>query len=601
LYELRAFLSIEAGRPRGPLVKLAVLAVLVGLLELAAVALIVPAVAIITDPASLAHLPVFGDSARTLSELPWRQALMIVMALLVCTYVVKVGVQSYYYRFQTDLAARWQSELATRLMRLYLGAPYQFHLQRHSAELIRNMTSAVQQFYGDFLNALFSLVSDATAAFALIIVLLIVAPGPALLAGTLMIAIYAAQHQVFQGIHSRLGRENMDIRRRVQLNLQQGLGAGKELRVARREAFFLEGFSEIQELLRMNVSRFEFARRLPPVVGEMAIIACMSVAVLILVYIVPDPAHVLTSLGVLAAAAFRLSPLANRIVGATAVMHHARASLATIIKEIDTLGSLAVPGASDDRPVSFQAEIELRQVAFRYPGRGGPALADINLVIRYGEVVGIVGSSGAGKTTLIDIILGLFVPTEGAFLVDGNIIEGRLNAGYVAQDIFILDDTLRRNIAFGVPDRQIDEARVREVVRLASLDRVVSQLPRGLDTELGERGSSLSGGQRQRVGIARALYPNPKLLVLDEATSAMDAKTEEEITGAIAELRKSVTMIIIAHRLSTVRNCDRLILLDEGRITERGTFEELHERNSVFRSMVRAASLGHSDFLPETA
>jgi ATP-binding cassette subfamily C protein len=304
---------------------------------------------------------------------------------------------------------------------------------------------------------------------------------------------------------------------------------------------------------------------------------------------------------VLAAAAFRLSPLANRIVGATAVMHHARASLATIIKEIDTLGSLAVPDATDDRPVSFQAQIELRQVTFRYPGRNRPALADINLVIRYGEVVGIVGSSGAGKTTLIDILLGLFVPTEGIFLVDGNIIEGRLNAGYVAQDIFILDDTLRRNIAFGVPDRQIDEARVREVVKLSSLDRVVSQLPRGLDTELGERGSSLSGGQRQRVGIARALYPNPKLLVLDEATSAMDAKTEEEITGAIAELRKSVTMIIIAHRLSTVRKCDRLILLDEGRITERGTFEELHERNSVFRSMVRAASLGHSDFLPETA
>src|SRR5262249_52478601 len=441
-----------------------------GLLELAAVALIVPAVAVISDPTSLARLPIFGSDARRLSELPWRQSLIIIMLLLVCTYVVKVGVQACYYRFQTELAARWQSELAIRVMRLYLGAAYQFHLQRHSAELIRNMPGSVQQFYGDFLNALFGLVADGAAALALIIVLLIVVPGPALLAGTLMIVIYAAQHQVFQRVHFRLGHENIELRRRVQLNLQQGLGAIKELRVGRRETFFLASFSEIQEQLRKNVARFEFARRLPPLVGEIAIIACMCAAVLILVYLVPEPGHVLTSLGLLAAAAFRLSPLANRIVAATAVMHHARASLITIVKELDTLGSLAAVDPAQDRPVSFQTQIELRGVAFRYPGRGDPALADIDLVIRRGEVVGIVGSSGAGKTTLIDILLGLFVPTQGMLLVDGKIVDGRLNAGYVAQDIFILDDTLRRNIAFGVPDKRIDEARVREVIKLASLD-----------------------------------------------------------------------------------------------------------------------------------
>ncbi|HWF47501.1 MAG TPA: ABC transporter ATP-binding protein [Bryobacteraceae bacterium] len=601
MYELRAFLSIETGRPKWPLVKMALLAALVGMLELAAVALIVPAMAVISDPSGVAHLPVFGTSARALSEMPWRQALITVMALLVFTYVLKNGVQSYYYRYQTELAARWQSDLASRLMKLYLGAPYQSHLQRHSSELIRNMTIAVQQFYGDFLNAIFSLVSDCTAAFALIVVLLVVAPGPALLGGALMVSIYAAQYYVFRRVHARLGHENIDLRRRMQLNLQQGLGAIKEVRVAGREVFFLQSFLSIQELLGSNIARFEFARRLPPVAGEAAIISCMSVAVLVLLYVVSEPSHVLGALGVLAAAAFRLSPLANRIVGATAVMHNARASLVVITKELESFGVLALGHAIDGQRVSFQREIELRNVKFCYPGRSQAALEDISLVVRSGEVVGVIGSSGAGKTTLIDILLGLFVPMEGAILVDGSVIRGRLNAGYVAQDVFVLDDSLRRNIAFGRPDQEIDEARVGEVVRLASLDRFVSQLPQGLDTELGERGSSLSGGQRQRVGIARALYPRPTLLVLDEATSAVDAKTEEQITGAIAELRRSVTMIIIAHRLGTVRNCDRLILLNDGRIAEQGTFEELHDRSSDFRSMVRAASLGRSDFLPESA
>jgi ATP-binding cassette subfamily C protein len=580
---------------------MALLAALVGALELGAVALIVPAMAVISDPSEVSHLPVFGTSARALSGLPWREALLVVMALLVFTYVLKNGVQSYYYRYQTHLAARWQSDFASRLMRLYLEAPYLFHLQRHSAELIRNMTSAVQQFYGDFLNALFSLVSDCTAALALIIVLLIVAPGPALLAGGLMISVYAGQYYVFRRIHARLGHENIELRRGVQLNLQQGLGAIKEVRVAGREAFFLKGFSSIQELLGSNIARFEFARRLPPVAGEATIISCMSVAVLVLVSVVSEPSHVLAALGVLAAAAFRLSPLANRIVAATAVMHNARASLMAITKELDSLEGPVLPGALEGCRVSFQREIELRDVKFRYPGRDRAALNKVSLVIRSGEVIGIIGSSGAGKTTLIDILLGLFVPMEGTILVDGNVIQGRLNAGYVAQDVFILDDSLRRNIAFGLPDQEIDEARIREVVKLASLDSFVSQLPQGLDTELGERGSSLSGGQRQRVGIARALYPSPTLLVLDEATSAVDAKTEEQITGAIGGLRRSVTMIIIAHRLATVKNCDRLILLNDGRIAGQGTFEELHERNAEFKSMVRAASLNRSEFLPESA
>jgi ATP-binding cassette subfamily C protein len=480
--------------------------------------------------------------------------------------------------------------LANKLFRSYLSSPYQIHLQRNSAELIRNITVLVQQFYGEFLNAGLGLAIDLAAAGSLVILLLVIAPVPALAAGLLLIVIYTLQHRIFQRIHSRMGSENAELVREEQQALQQSFGAFKELRALRCDDHFLGHFSKLNERVRENVSHYEFSRRLPLIFGELAMMFCVSAAVLAMVVLVPDPARFLISVGILATAAFRLSPLANRIVGALGTKSRAQAGLAILAQEIEA--GRDGPNAPLSFAVVWRRKIELRDVSYSYPKRDPEVLKNVNLAISHGEMVGVVGPSGSGKTTMVDILLGLLTPSRGEVLVDEKRLEAdqQILAGYVPQEIFIFDDTLRRNIALGVPDDEIDDARIHELLRVVVLQALTESLPNGLDTRLGERGSALSGGQRQRIGIARALYAAPAFLVMDEATSALDLGTEQEIGETIAALRKKVTILVVAHRLSTVRMCDRLVMMAEGRIADQGTFSELAARNTQFRGMVELAT-----------
>ncbi len=571
------------------MIRIMMLGVLVGLLELASMTLVIPAIALTTGSGGLG-LPLPNWVRGALEQSTWRASLLIIIGLLFASYSIKSLVQVVYYRSHTALTARWQSELATRLLKGQIEAPYDFYLQRHSASLIHKVTVLVHETYGRYLNALFSLVVDSASALALIILSLIAAPVPALVAGTMMALIYVIQHHVFQKIHTRLGNESVDLLRHEQFALNQSLGAFREMRIGHREPYFLGQFEKLQDAIRANTFQFEFTRRLPPVFGELTIILCVSLAVLVLMSTTPDPGRVAISLGLLAAVAFRLSPLANRIVGATGTIQNAEAGVRLLAAELSESGAAAVPPAG--APVRLLRDIELARVSYCYPGRDAPAISDIDLTICKGHVVGVVGGSGAGKTTLIDIILGLLTPTEGTVFVDGRPIEKErhLSAGYVPQEIFLFDDTLRANIAFGASPKIVDDDEIRRVLRVTRLEELAASLPAGLDTKLGERGRHLSGGQRQRVGIARALCGKPELLVLDEATSAMDTHTEERITDAISALRGDVTIIVIAHRLSTVRNCDSIIMLDGGRSVGQGTFDELYAHNSMFKSMVRSAS-----------
>jgi ATP-binding cassette subfamily C protein len=277
----------------------------------------------------------------------------------------------------------------------------------------------------------------------------------------------------------------------------------------------------------------------------------------------------------------------------TEVRYNAAASR-KIAAELD--GFLPKTAKGAPQAISFEREVTLRDVTVRYPGADGLALDRVSFAIKKGEAIALVGPSGAGKTTLVDVLIGLIAPSEGALEIDGEAL-GEANraawqaiVGYIPQNVYLMDDTLRRNIAFGLEDDAIDERRLTEAVAAAQLDEVVRGMPDGLATSVGERGVRLSGGQRQRVGIARVLYLDAKLLVLDEATSALDGATERDIVEAIERLRGERTMVIIAHRLSTVRNCDRLIHLDGGRVLETGTWEDLETRSEPFRRLLSAVS-----------
>jgi ATP-binding cassette subfamily C protein len=248
-------------------------------------------------------------------------------------------------------------------------------------------------------------------------------------------------------------------------------------------------------------------------------------------------------------------------------------------------------------PLVLEREIKLVDVALTYPNAPRPALDGVSIAIRRGESIAFVGGSGAGKTTIVDTIIGLLQPSEGHVEIDGHKLEGEIVArwrkaiGYIPQVVYLSDDTIKRNVAFGVDDREIDAARVERALAAASLDELVASLPDGIDTFVGERGVRLSGGQRQRIGIARALYLEPRVLVLDEATSSLDGVTERQIVDAIEKLRTDRTMIVIAHRLSTVRSCDRLVFMEHGRIQDVGSWEEIHARNPGFQRLVELSSV----------
>jgi ATP-binding cassette, subfamily B, bacterial PglK len=306
-----------------------------------------------------------------------------------------------------------------------------------------------------------------------------------------------------------------------------------------------------------------------------------------------EPSGALPLLGLYAYAGFRVIPSANRIMTYVNDLRYSRAWIHDLRADLAALPAPPPAPAGAAEPIRFGRELALERVSYAYAGAGDAVLTGVELTIARGESIGIVGPSGAGKSTLVDLLLGLLEPTAGRITVDGRDIASALGSwqrhiGYVPQEPFLLDDTIRRNVAFGIADADVDDRRVTTALRRAQLAEFVGGLRDGLDTLLGERGTRLSGGQRQRVAIARALYHDPEVLVFDEATSALDTTTERELIDSLEALRGVKTLVVIAHRLSTVRRCDRLALLRDGRLADVGSYDELIERDAAFRAMAAA-------------
>lgn len=302
------------------------------------------------------------------------------------------------------------------------------------------------------------------------------------------------------------------------------------------------------------------------------------------------------TLGLFATAAFRLLPSANRLAMAVQQIRFAQAHTETLRAEVQAAGRYF--GTAQGSPLTIGQAIRLVDVNYRYDGGHVNALTDVSLVIPEGQSIGFIGESGSGKSTLVDVILGLLPPVSGHVLVDDSDIHDHLsgwlaNVGYVPQSIFLTDDTIRRNVAFGVDDERVDETAVDRAIRAARLDEFVGSLPAGKQTVVGERGVRLSGGQRQRIGIARALYRDPQVLILDEATSALDGPTEKEVMAAVNALHGQKTLIIVAHRLTTVANCDVLYRLENGRVVASGSLA--HVCQDAGLEVRKAADVAHWD------
>ena len=562
---------------RGALV-LFVLMVVGMLLETLGISLIIPAITLMMQGDLIAKYPAISPVLGLLGASSQTELIKVAMLGLVGVYLVKNLFLAFLIQNQTHFSFDVQANMSQRLFTIYLRQPYTFHLQRNSAELIRNIAGEVGQFSGILISTLM-LTTELMVLAGIAVLLLLVEPVGALIVSIVLGGAGWGFHYITRERITRWGEERQIHDGLRTQHLQQGLGGAKDVILLGRESDFLAQY-QVHNVKGTRVSKQQTTLQgFPRLMFEFLAAAGLAILVLTMVSQGRDMASIVPTLGLFAAAAFRLMPSINRVLAAVQALRYTLPAVNTLYDEFNL--NFIKPNSqqiSNSKP--FAQEISLCNVTYHYPGVSSLALDGISINIRKGESVGLIGPSGSGKSTLVDVILGLLAPSGGHVMVDGCDLQQGLrqwqdHIGYVPQAIYLTDDTLRRNVAFGLANEQIDDKAVIRAVKAAQLEDFISTLPQGLATIVGERGVRLSGGQRQRIGIARALYHDPEILVLDEATSALDNATEQGVMEAVAALKGSKTIIVVAHRLSTVANCDRLYRLGRGKIVEQGTPEEI--------------------------
>jgi ABC-type multidrug transport system fused ATPase/permease subunit len=459
-------------------------------------------------------------------------------------------------------------------MEKYLHAPYEFHLQKNSAQLIRNLTTEANQLVTYVLNPSLVIISEAFVVIAVGVFLLVVEPQGTIIVMSLLIVMSYAFQRILGGFSQRIGKIRQHTDGLIIQNSQESLGGIKDVKILGKEEQFFKDFQKNNLTLADSSAKQSAISQLPRMYLETIGVMAFSILILLLIIQGDDFSEVVPVLAVFALAAFRLLPSANRLLSSVNSLRFAESVITSLYEEMTMITPKAFQAAKpyiQPPRITFHQNIELRDVSYRYPKSETFGLLDINLTVRKGESIGVVGKSGSGKSTLSDLILGLLQPTTGVINVDGVSIDQNMKGwqrsiGYVRQDIFLLDDSIIRNIAFGEKDGEIDNDKITNAIKEAQLVELIESLPEGINTRLGERGVRLSGGQKQRIGIARALYRNAPILIFDEATSALDNETEAEIVSAIKNLKGTRTMVVIAHRLSTIEHCDRVVELKNGRI-----------------------------------
>lgn len=570
---------LEPSQRRGAVVLFALM--LVGMvLEMLGVGLVVPALALFSREDIAVRYPVLRPVLAFFGN-PDQMTLVIGgLLVLLGVYALKALFLGFLAWRQSRFVFSLQARISQRLFATYLLKPYTFHLQRNSAELIRNATTEVWLFTNRVMSSIMLLLKESLVLAGLCALLLFVEPLGAVVVVGLFVFFGWGFYALTRKYVSRWGKvRHKHDGLRIQ-HLQQGIGGVKDVKVLGRESEFLAQFAFHNRKTARVGERETTMQQIPRLWIEL--IAVGTLVVLVVTMIARDGSldGVIPKLGLFAAAAFRLMPSVNRILSSLQTIRFGMPVMDMLRRELDPGVTASPLSARKKEKMPFSRELRLEGVSYSYPSARTPAIKNVSLSVFKGETVGFIGSSGAGKSTIVDLILGLLVPDAGSVAVDGKNIGENLRGwqdciGYVPQSIFLTDDTLRKNVAFGVPDDLVDDTAVRAALKAAQLDAFVDGLADGIETVVGERGVRLSGGQRQRIGIARALYHDPAVLVLDEATSALDTGTEQGVMEAVNALHGEKTIIIVAHRLSTVEQCDRLYRLEEGRVVDKGEADEV--------------------------
>jgi len=565
--------------------------------ETASVASILPFMAVVMDPGVLFKYP-WLEQTLALFNIQTQQGAVIGAGVLTVA-VLAIGnvVTAANLWIQTHYIALARRELSSELFTGYLYLPYSFHVQRDTPSLGRVIGGDVESALGGFLASLLGVVAKGLSGLVLISLIIVVDPTVAL--GTVLVlgCGYMFVYRLIRARQVRLGAKMVEASLAVGRISLEGLSGVKELRVLGRESSstvdYKKSFGELTDTQASNL----LASALPRYVIEVFAYAGI-VAVTLAFVIKGEGTAAIPSLALYALAGNRLVPIFQQFFAAAITIKYHTRAVESLEADLAIVRQSPSPALIDDtNSLSFKQEINLSHLTFSYPNANRPALNDISLRIPQNQSIGFVGRTGSGKTTLADVILGLYTPGSGSISVDGialtedNARAWRKRVGYVPQTVFLTNASVARNIALGIPEDQIDHAAVLRAAHMAQADEFISQMPDGYDTVVGERGVKLSGGQRQRLGIARALYHNPDVLVFDEATSALDGMTEDAVMQAVQTLSAERTMILIAHRLRTVQACDRIVMLEAGKIVADGSYTELANNSIAFRTLSGTADL----------
>ncbi|MDH4199607.1 MAG: ABC transporter ATP-binding protein/permease [Spirochaetia bacterium] len=549
-------------------------------LETLGVGILFPVMVIMGQKDLTIRYPIVAPVVAYLGNPTQNQLIVGVLLVLVGIFFIKNLFLAFIAWRQVRYSSGIQTNLAQRLFSTYLRLPYTFHLQRNSAQLAHNIGEV--NVFTSVIGSSMTMLTESLAFLGIVVLLLMAEPlGVMILIIVLGVAVWSF-HSVTRSRITRWGeaRQHHDALRGK--HMYQGLGGVKDVKLLGREKTFLAQFQLHSSQGARVAGSQAILQQLPRLWLELLAVTGLALLVMSMLGQGFSTERIVPTLGLFAAAAFRLLPSVNRMIAGIQLLRYQLPSVNLMYEEArQTIVEPDLILESDNTTnYFFKNEICLSNISYIYPGASAQSIDDVSIIISKGETVGFIGPSGSGKSTMVDIILGLLPPADGKVLVDGDDIQKNLRVwqnqiGYVPQAIYLTDDTLRHNVAFGLPNEEIDDVAVQRAIKDAQLEEFVAGLPNGLETIVGERGIRLSGGQRQRIGIARALYHDPAVLVLDEATSALDTSTEQGVMRAVTALHGSKTILIVAHRLSTVEHCDRLYRLEQGKVVAKGTPKEM--------------------------
>ncbi|MGC1247952.1 MAG: ABC transporter ATP-binding protein [Spirulinaceae cyanobacterium] len=566
---------------------------LTSILEAVGIGLIGPFLSLASQPESVQKIPMLNWLYQQLDLESTRDFIPILGLTIIIVFCLKSGfyflARSYIFKFSFTQ----KSILISRLLSAYIKVPYTFYLSRNTASIMKNIITETTKFT---LQCLLPILTG-IANLVVIVFLLIVLAYTDLSLLVMILGIILPTFFLFQRLGKQFKKwgDTKSISQQEMIKvINHGLGGIKEMRVIGCERYFENQMKEQAENYSQAATLFQSAQLLPRILIETTLVVFL-IAFLSLSFVFSQSnfENITAIMGVFAVAVVRLIPASSQFIQALGQIRNSTYALDMLYLDLKEIEKQTLTGSSlftksslsqvidpINQVMDFNEQIDLTNVSYRYPNVDEEAIKDISLTIKKGQSIALIGKSGAGKTTLVDVILGLLEPQNGDIRVDGISVYKDVRSwqnliGYIPQSIFLTDDTVERNIAFGVPDELIDSQRIDQAIEAAQLVELIEQLPQGIKTKVGERGVRLSGGQRQRIGIARALYHQREILVLDEATSALDNETERLVSEAINSLAGTKTMIIIAHRLSTVENCDFVYMLEEGHVTKSGSYEEV--------------------------